>query len=123
MDTSVQQPPRAASIWGGRRRTGILVVAVAIVIVAIAFVVGILGLLANPVKSVNADGTTTLQGAFEPYQCTPQACSGYVQAGARSAFVQFPRGCPEPARGSQVTIAARPAPDLGSGSYRATACV
>ena len=97
-----------------------MVVAVAAVIAA--FVVGLMGLLANPVRSVAADGTATLVGTFEPYQCSPASCNGYVQAGARSVFVQFPSGCAEPARASQVTVVARPAPDLGSGSYRAIRC-
>ena len=99
------------------------VVIVALAAVAAAFVVGILGLTADPVKSHNADGTTTLQGSFEPYKCSTSSCNGYVQAGARSVFVQFPSGCPEPARASTITVMARPAPDLGKGSYRATACV
>jgi hypothetical protein len=97
-------------------------VVIAAFAVAVAFVFGIMGLTANPVKSTNADGTTTLQGSFEPYQCDATACDGYVQAGARSVFVQFPARCPEPARGSTITVFARPAPDLGKGSYRATTC-
>jgi hypothetical protein len=75
------------------------------------------------VQSANADGTTTLQGTFEPYLCNPAACNGYVQAGARSVFVQFPANCPPPVRGSEITLRAQPAPDLGKGAYRATACV
>jgi hypothetical protein len=98
-------------------------VALALIAVAVAFVVGIRGLLANPVESANADGTTTLRGTFEPYQCNAVACNGYVQAGARSVFVQFPANCPPPVRGGEITLKAKPAPDLGKGSYRATACV
>ncbi|MBV9100887.1 MAG: hypothetical protein JOZ46_04680 [Candidatus Dormibacteraeota bacterium] len=113
--------PRAAS--RARRPVWALpVVIIAVLAVAAALVVGLLGLFANPVRSVAPDGTATLAGAFEPYQCTTVSCNGYVQAGARSVFVQFPAGCPEPARGAQVTVVARPAPDLGSGSYRATRC-
>ena len=97
-------------------------VILAVLAIAVAFVVGFSGLFANPVQSVNGDGTTTLHGAFEPYQCDSNSCNGYVQAGARSAFVQFPARCSPPARGSTITVTARPAPDLGSGSYRATAC-
>ncbi|MBV8301605.1 MAG: hypothetical protein JOY68_06755 [Candidatus Dormibacteraeota bacterium] len=97
-------------------------VILAAVAVAIAFVVGFSGLLANPVQSVNNDGTTTLHGTFEPYQCSAASCDGYIQAGARSVFVQFPQSCPEPARGATITVKGRPAPDLGSGSYRATSC-
>jgi hypothetical protein len=98
------------------------VVIVAVLAVIAAFIVGITGLFANPVRGVNADGTSTLAGTFEPYRCDRSSCDGYVQAGARSVFVRFPHGCPAPARGTQVTVTARPAPDLGSGSYRATAC-
>jgi hypothetical protein len=97
------------------------VVIIAVLAIAAALIVGITGLLADPLRSVNADGTSTLQGTFEPYQCDRSSCDGYVQAGARSVFVQFPRGC-APARGSRITVVARPAPDLGKASYRATAC-
>ena len=121
--TAVAERPAVLSWWQRNRRAGIAVVAAAIVVVVIAFVVGVLGLFANPVKSVNADGTTTLQGTFEPYQCASTSCNGYVQAGARSVFVQFPRGCAGPARGANVTVTARPAPDLGNASYRAAGCV
>ena len=99
-----------------------VLVPLAIIAVVIAFVVGFTGLFANPVKSVNADGTTTIQGTFEPYQCSAASCNGYVQAGARSVFVQFPARCPEPARGSTITVTGRPAPDLGNAAYRATGC-
>ena len=108
--------PRRRPVWA------LPVVLIAVLVVTAALVVGILGLLANPVRSVNADGTTTLAGTFEPYQCSETACDGYVQAGARSVFVRFPNNCPPPARGTAVTVGARPAPDLGSGSYRATGC-
>ena len=105
-----------------QRRLGLIVVPLAIAAVVAAFVIGVLGLLANPVKGVNADGTTTLQGTFEPYQCNAAQCNGYVQAGARSVFVQFPAECTPPARGTEITVTARPALDLGNGSYRATRC-
>jgi len=98
------------------------VVVLAVLAVLIAFVVGVVGLTGDPVKSHNADGTATLQGAFEPYQCGASSCNGYVQAGARSVFVQFPPRCAEPPRGGTITVTARPAPDLGKGSYRASAC-
>ncbi len=99
------------------------VVVIAVLAVTAAFVVGMLGLFANPVKSVSVDGTTTLAGTFEPYQCpSAQSCDGYVQAGARSVFVQLPVGCTPPQRGTQITVTARPAPGLGPGSYRATRC-
>ena len=125
--TSVAGPvsmdvPAPAAWWRRYKRTGIAVVAVAVVVIVVAFVVGITGLLANPVKSTNSDGTTTLQGSFEPYQCGNGSCEGYVQAGARSVFVRFPDSCPVPARASQITVIARLAPDLGNGAYRATGC-
>jgi hypothetical protein len=109
---------------GHRRRPwwALAIVVVGVAAVAVALVVGISGLTADPVKSHNTDGTTTLQGSFEPYQCSAALCNGYVQAGARSVFVQFPARCPEPARGSTITVTGRPAPDLGSAAYRATTC-
>lgn len=115
--------PAPAARWRRYRRTGIAVVAVAIVGIVVAFFVGVTGLFANPVKGTNKDGTTTLQGAFEPYQCGNGACEGYVQAGARSVFVVLPKGCQTPVRDSQVSVIGRLAPDLGNGSYRATSCV
>jgi hypothetical protein len=115
--TNTPPAPRRRPVWA------LPVVLIAVLVVAAALVVGVLGLLANPVRSVNADGTTTLSGTFEPYQCSDAACDGYVQAGARSVFVRFPDNCRPPVRGSIVTLSARPAPDLGSGSYRATGCV
>jgi hypothetical protein len=114
--------PAPAAGWRRYKRTGIAVVAVAIVGIIVAFVVGVSGLFANPVKSTNSDGTTTLQGAWEPYQCGNGSCEGYVQAGARSAFVRFPNSCPAPVRASQITVTARAAPDLGNASYRAMSC-
>lgn len=114
--------PAPAAWWRRHQRTGIALVALAVVGIIVAFVVGVSGLFANPVKSTNSDGTTTLQGSFEPYQCGTGSCEGYVQAGARSVFVRFPNRCPEPARASTVTVIARPAPDLGKGAYRATGC-
>ena len=99
-----------------------IVVPLAIIAVVIASVIGVRGLFSNPVKGVNPDGTTTLQGTFEPYQCSASTCDGYVQAGARSVFVQFPNACTPPERGIEITVIARPAPDLGNGSYRATRC-
>ena len=114
--------PAPAAGWRRYKRTGIAVVALAVVVIVVAFVVGVSGLFANPVKGTNSDGTTTLQGTFEPYQCGSGSCEGYVQAGARSVFVRFPNSCAVPARASQITVIARPAPDLGSGAYRATGC-
>jgi hypothetical protein len=98
------------------------VVVIAVIAVAVLFVVGFTGLFANPVKGVNLNGTTTLSGSFEPYQCNKTSCDGFIQAGARSVFVVFPRDCTPPARGATITVTGSSAPDLGSGSYRATAC-
>jgi len=108
--------PRQRPVWA------FPLVIVAVLAVAAALIVGITGLFANPVQGVNADGTTTLRGSFEPYRCTRDRCEGYVQPGARSVFVRFPEGCPPPARASQVTLRARPARDLGSAAYRAVGC-
>jgi hypothetical protein len=98
------------------------VVVVAVIVVAVLFVVGITGLLANPVKATHADGTSTLSGTFEPYLCSSTSCDGYISAGARSVFVVFPRDCAPPERGATITVTGKPAPDLGNASYRATAC-
>jgi|SRR5438132_86364 len=98
------------------------VVVVAVGAVAAALIVGLMGLFANPVRSVSADGMTTLQGTFEPYRCDRTACDGYIQAGARSVFVRFPDACSPPMRGRYLTVTARRAADLGSGAYRALAC-
>ena len=108
--------PRRRPVWA------FPVVVVAVLAVVAALVVGITGLTADPVRSVNGNGTSTLHGSFQPYECDAARCAGYLQAGARSVFVQFPGGCPPPARGSDLTITARPAPDLGSAAYRAIAC-
>jgi hypothetical protein len=114
----------ATASMGHRRRPvwGVPVVIAAVIAVVVLFVVGFTGLFANPVKGVNPDGTTTLSGSFEPYQCTRTACDGYIQAGARSVFVVFPHDCAPPVRGTTITVSGRPAADLGNGSYRATAC-
>lgn len=106
----------------GRRRTGLLVASVAVVVVLAAAAWGIRGLLGNPVRGVDASGVTTLQGSFEPFSCTTSSCSGYIQDGARSVFVELPAGCAAPGRDAALTVRARPAPDLGSGSYRALGC-
>lgn len=109
-------PRRKRPVWS------VPVLVVGVIAVGVLFVVGFTGLFANPVKSVNADGTTTLSGTFEPYVCSTTACDGYISAGARSVFVVFPHGCTPPARGSDITVNGKSAPDLGSASYRATAC-
>jgi hypothetical protein len=97
-------------------------VVIAVVLIVVLFVVGFNGLFANPVRSVSPNGTATLSGSFEPYQCNRTACDGYISAGARSVFVVFPRGCTPPVRAATITITGKAAPDLGNASYRATAC-
>jgi hypothetical protein len=121
-----EQAPVAAATEGRSRRSrpvwGMPVAMIALVVIVVLFVVGFTGLFANPVRSVSPDGTATLSGTFEPYQCNPTSCDGYVSAGARSVFVVFPHGCAPPARAATITVAGKPAPDLGNASYRATAC-
>jgi hypothetical protein len=110
------EPPRRRPVWA------LPVVIIAALAVAAALIVGVSGLFANPVQSVNSNGIATLHGTFEPYQCGAESCDGYIQAGARSVFVQFPAHCAPPARGSTITVTGRPAPDLGNAAYRATSC-
>ena len=110
------EPRRRRPIWG------VPVVVIAVVLIVVLFVVGFNGLFANPVRSVSPNGTATLSGSFEPYQCNSTACDGYITAGARSVFVVFPRGCTPPARAATIKITGKTAPDLGNASYRATAC-
>jgi hypothetical protein len=98
------------------------VVVVAVLGVAAALVVGIRGLLGNPVRSTAADGTAVLVGSFEPLACAGCSAQGYVQDGARSVFVRLPAGCPEPAREARVEVHARPAPDLGKHAFLAVSC-
>lgn len=107
-----------------RRRPvwGVPVAVIALLAVVVLFVVGLTGLFANPVRSVSPDGTATLSGSFEPYQCDRTSCDGYISAGARSVFVVFPRGCPPPARAATITVTGKRAPSLGNASYRATTC-
>jgi hypothetical protein len=114
--TEETERKRHRPVWG------LPVVVIAVVVIVVLFVVGFTGLFANPVQSVNANGTTTLTGTFEPYICTSTNCDGYISAGARSVFVVFPKGCAPPVRGSTITVDGKSAPDLGNASYRATAC-
>ncbi len=117
-DSSVAEaaPHRQRPAWS------VPVLVLAVVAIVVLFVVGFTGLFANPVKSVNSNGTTTLSGTFEPYLCSSTSCDGYISAGARSVFIVFPKDCAPPARGTTITVDGRAAPDLGSASYRATAC-
>jgi hypothetical protein len=120
-----EQAPLADADDGGSPRRhrpvwGLPVVVIAVVVIVVLF--GFTGLFANPVQSVNSNGTTTLTGTFEPYVCTSTSCDGYISAGARSVFVVFPHGCAPPTRGATITVNGKSAPDLGNASYRATAC-
>lgn len=102
----------------------------ALVVVAGA-IVGLTGLLANPIQSQSAGGAVAvIAGSFEPVTCDstcgaacPHGCAqGYVAAGARSVFVRFPPGCPVPAFGQRVSIKGRRDSQLGSEAYLASAC-
>ena len=104
---------------------------VAALVVVVGAVVGLPGLLANPIQSQSAGGTVAIiSGSFEPVTCDsscrdacPRSCAqGYVAAGARSVFVRFPQGCPVPAFGQQVSITGRRDLQLGSEAYLASAC-
>jgi hypothetical protein len=97
------------------------VVVVAVLVVAVALVVGVRGLLGDPVRSTAADGTAVLAGTFAPVTCSGCA-QGYIQDGARSVFVRLPTGCPSPGRDVHVEVSARAAPDLGRHAYRALSC-
>ncbi|GAC1345836.1 MAG: hypothetical protein NVSMB29_20160 [Candidatus Dormibacteria bacterium] len=100
------------------------VLVIAVVAVAVALVVGLRGLVADPVRSV-AGGVATIEGSFEPYPCAADdehCAQGFVQAGSRGVFVRFPPGCPLPAREEHVLLQGRRAPDLGKAAYRATGC-
>ena len=97
------------------------IVAIAVVAVAIAAVVGIRGLLADPVKGTDAAGVTTIEGSFEPFDCG-SPCVGYVQAGGRSVTVVLPSGCPAPQREQQIQVRGRLDPSQGKATYRAVQC-
>lgn len=93
----------------------------AVLAVAAALVVGLRGLTGNPVVATAPDGTATISGTWEPFECSG-CVQGYVQDGARSVFVRLPSGCAAPAREAHVTVHGRPAPELGKQSYTALAC-
>jgi hypothetical protein len=97
-------------------------VVVAVVAVAVALVIGIRGLVADPVVSTRPDGTATLRGSWEPFECAGGCVQGYLQAGARSVFVRLPNDCRAPAREAELTVQARPDPSLGEHAYRAEGC-
>ncbi len=117
-------PTPAAQERATRRvsRKGMVVFLCAAVAVVVAGAVGIRGLLASPIVSLAADGTATLRGTWEPYTCDAHLCQGYVQAGGRSVFIVLEGACPHPQRAQQITVAGRPDPRLGTGSYLATSC-
>jgi len=93
----------------------------AVLAVAVALVVGVRGLLADPVKETDASGVTTLEGGFQPFDCG-SPCTGYVSAGARSVFVILPRDCAAPSRDAQVIVRGRLDTTQGRATYRAVAC-
>lgn len=121
MSTSatLQTPPAPA-----RRRPvwALPAVVLAVLAVAAALVVGLRGLLGNPVVSTAPDGTATISGSWEPVECAGGCVQGYVQAGARSVFVRLPGGCAAPAREAHVMLRGRPAPALGTHAYTAAGC-
>jgi len=111
-------PPAAAR----RPAWALPAVVVAVLAIAAALVVGLRGLLGDPVVSVAPDGTAGISGSWEPFECPSGCVQGYVQAGARSVFVRLPAGCAAPAREQQVRLRGQPAPSLGKGSYIAVGC-
>lgn len=119
MSTATAPPPQAPP--SRRPAWGLPVGLLAIVVVAVAAVWGIRGLLADPVKGTDATGITTIEGAFEPFDCG-SPCTGYVQAGGRSAFVVLPRTCTAPAREEQVRVLGRLDTRQGKATYVATGC-
>lgn len=123
-DTLVDTHPAPAPPTPASRRPAwaLPVVIVAVLAVAVALVVGLRGLIGNPVVSTAPDGTATISGSWEPFECSSGCVQGYVQVGARSVFVRLPDGCAAPAREAQVTLRGRPAPSLGSHAYTAVGC-
>lgn len=112
----------AAPATPGRPWWALPVVIAAVVAVAVAAVIGIRGLLGNPIRATGADGTATIVGTFEPFDCAGCPPQGYVQAGARSVFVVFRTDCPTPQRGTGITVHARQDNSLGKQAYRAVDC-
>lgn len=97
-------------------------VVLAVLVVAVAAVIGVRGLLGNPVQSVAPDGTATLSGGYQPVSCDSGCSQGYVQSGARSVFVRLPAGCAQPGSGQPVTLRARLDTSLGKQAYQALDC-
>jgi hypothetical protein len=109
-------PTRRRPAWG------VPVVVLAVVVVAVAAVIGIRGLIGNPVQTVAPDGTATLNGSYQPVSCDSGCAQGYVQAGGRSVFVRLPAGCSQPRSDTQVTLRARSDASLGKQAYLALDC-
>ena len=116
---TVETPPTPT---GRRPAWALPVVVLAVLAIAAALVVGLRGLMGNPVVSTSPDGVSTISGSWEPFDCAGGCVQGYVQDGARSVFVRLPAGCAAPAREAHVTVQGRPAPSLGKGAYLALAC-
>ena len=91
--------------------------------ILVALLAGLRGLAQDPVKGTDASGVTILSGTFEPFGCGRGCAEGYIQAGARSVFVIFPRSCADPLSGSSVTVRGRLDRSQGNATYRATSCV
>ena len=94
----------------------------AVLVIAAALVVGVRGLMGDPVIRTAADGTATLSGSFQPVDCGAGCVQGYVQAGGRSVFVRLPAGCAAPTPDQHLTVTARPDTSLGKQAYLATGC-
>jgi hypothetical protein len=113
---AAEAPPRS------RPAGALTLVVIAVLAVAVAAVVGIRGLIGDPVRSTAADGTTTLSGSYQPVDCGTGCIEGYVQAGGRSVYVKLPGSCAVPAPDQQVTVHARPDTSLGKRAYVALGC-
>jgi hypothetical protein len=124
VDSRPPTPPPAAAPATPRHRPAwaLPVVVVAMLAIAAALVVGVRGLLGDPVAGIAADGTATLSGSFQPVDCGSGCVQGYVQAGGRSVFVRLPPGCAAPARDQHLRVIARPDAGLGKQAYLATGC-
>jgi hypothetical protein len=111
-------PPAAARrpVWA------LPAVVIAILAIAAALVVGLRGLGGNPIVSTAPDGTATISGTWEPFECAGGCVQGYVQDGARSVFVRLPSSCSAPAREAHVTVRGRLTPSLGKQAYTAVGC-
>jgi hypothetical protein len=116
---TVESPPPPL-----RRRPAWALPAVVLAVLAVvaAAVVGVRGLLADPLVAVAPDGSASISGSWEPFDCGAGCVQGYVQAGARSVFVRLPAGCPAPRREAHVSLRGRPDHALGSHAYLATSC-